>query len=149
MGILAPFTLDRARQRGQLLTECDILERDGPMSAAEQSDRSEEHDQHRQHGLIVLCLRPKIKRWDTRSRIGEAQATAAAFAAAIWFAFRPPSPELHVEATVLVVMGSMLAAATAKLRSLIQHNTRLVLQALAAARPESDSASSLEKKSEF
>ena len=68
-------------------------------------------------------------------------ATAAAFSAAIWFAFRPPSPELHVEATIIIVIGSMIAAVTAKLRSLIQHNTRLVLQALAAARPESDSVS--------
>ena len=68
-------------------------------------------------------------------------ATAAAVTAAIWFAFRPPSPELRVEATICVVIGSMLVAATAKLRSLIQHNTRLILQALAVPRPESDSVS--------
>ena len=42
-------TFDRARQHGQLLTEREILERDGPVSAADQSDRSEEHDQRRQH----------------------------------------------------------------------------------------------------
>src|SRR5262245_1559279 len=68
-------------------------------------------------------------------------ATAAAFSAAIWFAFRPPSPELRIEATILVVLGAMLAAVTAKLRSLIQHNTRLILQAVAASRPPSDSVS--------
>jgi hypothetical protein len=66
-------------------------------------------------------------------------ATGAAFAAAIWFAFRPPSPQLGIEATIIVVVGAMLAAVSAKLRSLIQHNTRLVLQALAASRPPSGS----------
>ena len=86
----------------------------------------------------ALAAAARAQRWD---RVRVVLAGAAAVSAAIWFAFRPPSPELHVEATVLVVMGSMLAAATAKLRSLIQYNTRLVLQALAAPRPQSDSVS--------
>jgi hypothetical protein len=42
-------TLDRMRQRGQLLTEREILERDRPVSAADQSDRSEEYAERRQH----------------------------------------------------------------------------------------------------
>jgi len=45
---------------------------------------------------------------------------------------------LGVEATIIIVLGAMIAAVTAKLRSLIQHNTRLVLQALAGLRPPSD-----------
>jgi hypothetical protein len=40
---------DRSGQHGQLLTERDILERDGPVPAADESDRSEEHEQCRQH----------------------------------------------------------------------------------------------------
>ena len=44
-----PRTFHRARQHGQLLTEREILERDGPVPAADQSDRSEEHHQRRQH----------------------------------------------------------------------------------------------------
>ena len=40
---------DLARQRGQLLTEREILERDRPMPAANQSNRSEEYEQRRQH----------------------------------------------------------------------------------------------------
>ena len=40
---------DRARQRGHLLAEREILERNDPVSAADHSDRSEEHDQRRQH----------------------------------------------------------------------------------------------------
>jgi hypothetical protein len=67
--------------------------------------------------------------------------TAAAMAAAIWFAFRPSSPELRVEATIIIVVGAMIAAVTAKLRLLIQGNTRLVLQALAADRGEYNSVS--------
>ena len=65
-------------------------------------------------------------------------ATAGALSAAVWFAFRPPSPELRIEATTIVVIGAMLAAVNAKLRSLIQSNTRLLLQALAASRTASD-----------
>jgi len=65
-------------------------------------------------------------------------ATAAAVSAAVWFAFRPPSPELRVEATVIIVIGAMIAAVTAKIRSLIQRNTNLILQAIAARRPQTD-----------
>jgi flagellar basal body-associated protein FliL len=68
-------------------------------------------------------------------------ATAGAIGAAVWFAFRPPSPELRIEATTIVVIGAMLGAVNAKLRSLMQHNTRQVLQALATLRPQSDEAS--------
>jgi hypothetical protein len=41
---------------------------------------------------------------------------------------------LRVEATIIIVIGAMIAAVTAKLRSLIQNNTRIVLQVLAAGR---------------
>ena len=44
-----PWARTRAPQGGHLLTEREILERDGPVSAADQSDRSKEHDQCRQH----------------------------------------------------------------------------------------------------
>jgi hypothetical protein len=65
-------------------------------------------------------------------------ASGAAVSAAIWFAFRPPSPQLGVEATIIIVIGAMITAATAKIRSLIQRNTTLVLQAIAAKRPQAD-----------
>jgi hypothetical protein len=38
-----------ARQRGQLLTQREVLEGDGPVPSAEQSDQSQEYDQGRQH----------------------------------------------------------------------------------------------------
>jgi hypothetical protein len=64
--------------------------------------------------------------------------TVAAMSAALWFAFRPSSPQLGMEATILVVVGAMLAAVAAKLRALIQRNTRLILQAIAAQRRQTD-----------
>jgi hypothetical protein len=86
----------------------------------------------------ALAAAERAKRLD---QIRAAGTAVAAMAAAIWFAFRPPSPELRIEATILVVIGAMLAAVTAKLRYLIQSNTRLVLQVLAASRSQSDAVS--------
>ena len=83
----------------------------------------------------ALAAATRAQRWDQVRLI---VATGAAFSAAIWFAFRPPSPELRVEATILVVMGAMLAAVTAKIRWWIHRNTSLILQAIAAQRPKAD-----------
>ena len=93
----------------------------------------------KEHAFIeqALAAATRSQRWDQVRVVGT---TGAAFAAAIWFASRPPSPQLGVEATILIVLGAMLAAITAKLRSLIQDNTRLILQALATLRPPSDAA---------
>ena len=44
-----PGAVARARQRGQLLTKREIFERDRPVAAADQSDRSEEYEQSCQH----------------------------------------------------------------------------------------------------
>ena len=85
----------------------------------------------------ALAAAERAKRWD---QIRVVVATAGAIAAAVWFAFRPPSPELRIEATTIVVVGAMLAAVAAKLRLLIQNNTKLLLQALAASRPQTDSS---------
>ena len=41
--------LVRSGQGGQLLPECEILERDSPVSPAKQSDQSQEYDQRCQH----------------------------------------------------------------------------------------------------
>jgi hypothetical protein len=86
----------------------------------------------------ALAGAARARRWD---QVRVVVATAGAMGAALWFAFRPPSPELKIEATIIVVIGAMIAAVNAKLRSLIQHNTRIVLQALAAPRPPSNSVS--------
>ena len=86
----------------------------------------------------ALAAAERAKRWD---KVRVVVGTAAAFSAAIWLASRPASPELGVEVTIVIVIGGMLVAVTAKLRWLIQDNTRTVLQALASLRPQSDSVS--------
>jgi hypothetical protein len=43
------WAFDRSGQCRHLLPEREILERDSPVPSAEQSDRSEEYDQRRQH----------------------------------------------------------------------------------------------------
>jgi hypothetical protein len=42
-----PRVRDRSGQHGQLLTEREILKRDGPVSAADEADRSEAYEQGR------------------------------------------------------------------------------------------------------
>jgi hypothetical protein len=76
----------------------------------------------------ALAAATRAQRWD---QIRVTGTTVLAFLAVGWFAFRPPSPELRIEATILVVSGAMLAAATAKIRSQIQRNTNLILQVIA------------------
>ena len=83
----------------------------------------------------ALAAAARAKRLDQARVI---VATGAAVSAAIWFAFRPPSPQLGMEATIIIVIGAMIGAATAKIRSLIQCNTSVVLQAIAAQRPQAD-----------
>jgi hypothetical protein len=86
----------------------------------------------------ALSAAARAERWD---RVRVIVAKAAAIGAAIFFlGVRPPGPELGVEATICVVLGSVIVAAAATIRSLIQRNTRLILQAIAAPRPQSDSA---------
>ena len=83
----------------------------------------------------ALAAAARAQRWD---RVRVVVAKVAAVSAVIWVAVRTPGPEVGIELTICVVLGSMLAAVTATLRSLIRHNTRLVLQALAAPRPQSE-----------
>lgn len=79
----------------------------------------------------ALAAATRAKRWDRARMVLN---LVAAFSAAIWLASRPSSPELGVECTILIVVGTMLGVVTAKLRSLVNQNTRIVLQAIAALR---------------
>lgn len=64
-------------------------------------------------------------------RIKQILVTVLALAAAFWLAFKQPGPELQVECTFVILIGMMLAVCTAKIMSLINKNTRAVLQAIA------------------
>jgi len=56
--------------------------------------------------------------------------TVIALTAAFWWASRPSSPELGLECIILMGVGLMLAVCTAKILSLINKNTRAILQAI-------------------
>lgn len=77
----------------------------------------------------ALAAATRAQRWD-RTRV--IATTVAAVIAAVWLASRPSSSELGIECTILIVVGTMLAVVTAKIRSLVNQNTRTVLQAIAA-----------------
>ncbi len=83
----------------------------------------------------ALAAATRAQRWE---RVRVAVTLGAAISAAIWLASRPTSPELGIECTIVILVGTMLAVAAAKLRSLITRNTLIILQAIAAqrARPE-------------
>lgn len=72
-------------------------------------------------------------------RIRVIAATALAVAILAWFVTRPSSPQLGMETTICLVIGAMLSLITAKLRSLIQRNTRLVLEAIDSHQHKRDS----------
>jgi hypothetical protein len=65
-------TLHSALEDRQLLTECQILERDLPVSTADQGERSKRHDERNQHQLSCLAISHRINR-RRRSDSGEGQ----------------------------------------------------------------------------
>jgi hypothetical protein len=79
----------------------------------------------------ALAAATRAQWWDRARMVFN---LVAAFGAAIWLASRPRSPELGVECTILIMVGTMLGVVTAKLRSLVNRNTSIVLQAIAALR---------------
>jgi hypothetical protein len=58
-----PGTLARTRQGGHLPTEREILERDRPVSAADQADGSKEYEQCGQHARSCGPAQHKINPW--------------------------------------------------------------------------------------
>src|SRR5579875_2842669 len=64
-------------------------------------------------------------------RIKQIAVSVLAFAAAFWLASKQPSPELGIECTIIIVVCLALGVCTAKIKSLINKNTRTILQAIA------------------
>jgi hypothetical protein len=58
-----PGTLARTCQGVHLLSECEILERDRPVSAADQADGSKEYERCGQHDRSGAPAQHKINRW--------------------------------------------------------------------------------------
>jgi hypothetical protein len=56
------WALCAPRERGQLLTEREVLKGDRPVSAADKSDRSEKYEQPYQHASCRRAFEKKINR---------------------------------------------------------------------------------------
>ena len=77
----------------------------------------------------ALASVDKAERFARFKRIG---VSVLAFAAVFWLiALRPPSPELGVECTVIIILGLALAICTARVLSVVNKNTKTILQAIA------------------
>ena len=64
-------------------------------------------------------------------RIKQIAITVLAFAAALWLALQRPSREPNGEYDVMIFVGLVAGVCTAKIMSLINKNTKAVLQAIA------------------
>ncbi len=67
------------------------------------------------------------------SRLKEIAATVLAFGAVIWLTERSSKPELRLE-PLLIGAGLIAAVCTAKIKRLINENTKAVLQAISDQR---------------
>ena len=69
-------TLYRALEDRQLLAECQILERDRPLSTADQREKSKRDDERSQHRLSCLAINHWIngRRQDSGERVRPAKA---------------------------------------------------------------------------
>jgi multidrug transporter EmrE-like cation transporter len=71
-----------------------------------------------------------VEKAERFQRYKQVLVTVIAFAFSFWLASRPSSPEMGVECVVLIGVGLMLAVCTSKILSLINKNTRAILQAI-------------------
>jgi hypothetical protein len=84
-----------------------------------------------QEQRFILQALASVEKAERYGRVRQIVVTVLAFTAAFWLAFRAPSSEMNVECTILIFVGLMLAVCTAKIKSLINRNTRTILQAIA------------------
>jgi hypothetical protein len=87
------------------------------------------HDASEEQRFLQKAL-ANVEKAERFQRLKQAFVTALAFAAAFWWAYRKPGPELGLEGVVFIGVGLMLAVCTAKILSLINKSTRAILQAI-------------------
>lgn len=75
-----------------------------------------------------------VEKAEKFQRYKQAVVTVLAFAVAFWWASRPPRPEVNLECVILIGIGLMLAVCTSKILSLVNKNTRAILQAISDSR---------------
>lgn len=74
-----------------------------------------------------------VEKAERLGRIKEIVATVLAFGALIWLTERSPGRELRLE-PVLIGAGLIAAVCTAKIKTLVNQNTKAVLQAISELR---------------
>ena len=72
-----------------------------------------------------------VEKSEKISRVKNIVVTILAIAAAVWAAFQPTGPGRPGTYTVIIVIGAMLGACTAKIKALIDKNTLSILRAIA------------------
>ncbi|HEX4748369.1 MAG TPA: hypothetical protein VH302_02405 [Bryobacteraceae bacterium] len=81
-----------------------------------------------------MFIRKALAKVDKAARyqlIKQIVVSVLAFAFAGWLAGRSPSSELKIECTLIIMGGLIAAICTTKIMSLVNRNTRTILQAMA------------------
>ncbi len=81
--------------------------------------------------LFIRKALANVEKSEKYQRIKQIVATVLAFVAAILLTERSPSPELKLEVTILIGVGLIAAVCTSKIMTLINRNTKSLLQAIA------------------
>ena len=81
--------------------------------------------------LFIRKALTSVEKAEKYQRIKQIVLKVLTFGAAIWLTERSPSPELKLEVTILIGVGLIAAVCTAKITTLINRNTKYVLQAIA------------------
>ena len=81
--------------------------------------------------LFIRKALASVEKAEKYQRIKQIVATVLTFGAAILLTERSPSPDLKLEVTILIGAGLIAAVCTAKIMTLINRNTKSVLQAIA------------------
>jgi hypothetical protein len=81
--------------------------------------------------LFIRKALASVEKAERYQRIKQIVATVLTLGAAIWLTERSPSPELKLEVTILIGVGLMAAVCITKIMTLINRNTKSVLQAIA------------------
>jgi len=88
----------------------------------------------RDEQLFIQRALAGVEKAEKFQKIKRVILTIFLFAAALQFAFRPSSPELKIEATIVIFVGLIAGVCTTKILYLINKNTKDILQAISNRR---------------
>jgi hypothetical protein len=81
--------------------------------------------------LFIRKALASVEKAEKYQWIKQIVSTVLTFGAAIWLTERSPGPELKLEVTILIGVGLIAAVCITKIMTLINRNTKSVLQAIA------------------